>query len=77
MTNKEKAEALKKERDSLIQLRDFIMEYNNFAATGKLLSTYTHYPTWPDGRVHPSMVISGTSTGRLACRGPNLQLRAA
>jgi len=51
----------------------FLELYDAYQHTGKLLSTYTEYPTWSDGRVHTDFLIAGTATGRLASRNPNLQ----
>jgi DNA polymerase I-like protein with 3'-5' exonuclease and polymerase domains len=39
----------------------------------KLISTYTKFPVKPDGRIHTSYLIHGTSTARLASKNPNLQ----
>lgn len=50
-----------------------ILEYREMA---KLQSTYVEtLPTMcdADGRIHPDFVQTGTATGRLSCREPNLQ----
>ena len=39
----------------------------------KLISTYTTFYPWNDGRVHPAWKQHGTASGRLSCVAPNLQ----
>jgi uracil-DNA glycosylase family 4 len=51
----------------------FIEQFRVYSETQKLLSTYTDFPTWKDGKVHPSFMIHGTKTGRLSSRDPNGQ----
>jgi uracil-DNA glycosylase family 4 len=51
----------------------FLERYRSYSETSKLLSTYSDFPTWKDGKVHTSFLIHGTKTGRLASRDPNLQ----
>jgi uracil-DNA glycosylase family 4 len=50
-----------------------LVSYRDLQETSKLLSTYTEFPTGPDGRVHPWYKIHGTATGRLSSSMPNLQ----
>lgn len=58
----------------LLKLTLFFLEkYQDYSETSKLLSTYSDFPTWKDGRVHTNFIIHGTKTGRLASRDPNLQ----
>jgi len=52
---------------------DFLQAFGEYTKLSKVLSTYLDYTTWSDGRVHPSLLIHGTGTGRLSCRNPNLQ----
>ena len=52
---------------------DFVLEYRELA---KLLSTYIDtIPTLvkPDGRLHATFLLAGTTTGRMASQDPNLQ----
>lgn len=51
----------------------FLEKYQAYSETSKLLSTYSDFPTWSDGKVHTSFLIHGTKTGRLSSRDPNLQ----
>lgn len=51
----------------------FLELFRSYSETSKLLSTYTSFPTWKDGRVHTQFLLHGTKTGRLASRDPNLQ----
>jgi uracil-DNA glycosylase len=56
------------ERKSLAQTLAFIEKFRSYQETGKLLSTYSDFPVWSDGRAHPMFMIHGTKTGRLSCR---------
>lgn len=51
----------------------FYTTYRDYSEVSKLISTYTDFPVWKDGRVHPQYLIHGTRTGRLASRKPNAQ----
>ena len=61
------------EEKGLKALLEWLTLFYTHRSTAKLLSTYTHYPTWQDGRVHTKYLIHGTSTGRLSSSQPNLQ----
>ena len=50
----------------------FLGSFQNYTEHSKLISTYTKYDTEPDGRVHGQIIPTGTGTGRLAMRKPNL-----
>jgi uracil-DNA glycosylase family 4 len=54
----------------------FLSSLNQYRKDYKALTTYIR-PLLEmveyDGRVHPTFLIHGTATGRLACRNPNLQ----
>ncbi len=65
------------EQEALSRTFSFLALYDHYQHVGKLLSTYTSYPTWADGRVHSDFLIAGTATGRLSSKNPNLNLRAA
>lgn len=54
------------EREGLLETRRFIGLHREFSKVSKLVSTYTNFPVWADGRVHPKYKIIGTTTGRLA-----------
>lgn len=61
------------ERKLLVKTLDFIEGFRSFQETSKLLSTYSSFPVWSDGRVHSNFRIHGTKTGRLASSEPNAQ----
>ena len=67
--NKEK---YRTEKKIIQQTLRFIESFRGYQETQKLLSTYTDFPSWTDGRVHTSFKIHGTKTGRLASDSPNL-----
>jgi uracil-DNA glycosylase family 4 len=69
-TRKEK---YSREKKLIQRTLSFIEAFSAHAETRKLLSTYTDFPSWQDGRVHTSFKIHGTKTGRLASDSPNLQ----
>jgi len=61
------------EQEKLRTLLSWLSKFYEYRKVAKIFSTYTHYPTRADGRVHSSFLIHGTATGRLASRAPNLQ----
>jgi uracil-DNA glycosylase family 4 len=61
------------EKAELSRLILWLSTFRSFQEVDKLLSTYTSFPTWRDGRVHPRYLIHGTATGRLSSREPNAQ----
>ncbi|GAI82687.1 unnamed protein product, partial [marine sediment metagenome] len=61
------------EKKKIESLLSWLANYNNWSKNEKLRSTYTSYPVGRDGRVHTSLLIHGTATGRLASVNPNLQ----
>jgi DNA polymerase I-like protein with 3'-5' exonuclease and polymerase domains len=65
---KHRLEALQLEKQII-----FLEKFNEYQKISKLLSTYTSFPTQRDKRVHSSLLIHGTNTGRLASAKPNLQ----
>ena len=66
-------EAHKAEMSRLLVAVEFIERLRTINQIDKLISTYTEFPIRADGRVHPSFLIHGTTTGRLSCKSPNLQ----
>lgn len=58
-----------KERAALPRLVSFIDQIGKRSEVEKLLSTYTDFPVWSDGRVHPKYKVWGTATGRLSSGG--------
>jgi uracil-DNA glycosylase family 4 len=58
------------EEAELSRLILWLSTFRSFQEVDKLLSTYTSFPTWRDGRVHPRYLIHGTATGRL-CVDPD------
>lgn len=66
----------KKSLDKLPQGHPAITALKAYRKVSKARSTYVvglARKIHSDGRVHPSFLLHGTKTGRLACRGPNLQ----
>jgi DNA polymerase I len=61
------------EQEDIRILIAFLHEYRKYADADKLASTFTGFPVWKDGRVHPSYKIHGTATGRLSSSDPNAQ----
>ena len=57
------------ERGRISLTLSFLSAFSSYSKNKKLLSTYTYFPLGKDGRVHPSFLIHGTNTGRLASRG--------
>ena len=55
------------------RLLQFIDAYRQWGELTKLLQFPKKYKPGMDGRIHPSFLIHGTSTGRLSCSNPNLQ----
>lgn len=66
-------ESHKREKEQIEQLLKFLELYAKYAVAEKLASTFSGFPIMPDGRVHPSFKIHGTSTGRLSSSDPNGQ----
>ena len=70
---------LKRRRDThdieeaeLKELRVVLGKLQQFNKLEKLRSSFTSYKTDSNGRVHPHFLITGTATGRLSCKSPNL-----
>jgi len=62
-------EAHHREAEELRRTHSFIALQREWSRVEKLYSTYTDFPVWSDGRVHPKYKIIGTRTGRLASGG--------
>jgi uracil-DNA glycosylase family 4 len=62
----------KKEEEDIERLLLFISLFLEWSGISKQVSTYTKYPLLRDGRVHTSLGIHGTATGRPNSRDPNL-----
>ena len=60
------------ERNAIERLLLFINLFIEWSGISKQVSTYTKYPVLRDGRVHTSLGIHGTATGRPNSRDPNL-----
>lgn len=60
------------ERRLIDRILRWLENYSELTKLNKLVTTYGDLPTDPDGRIRPSWLIHGTSTGRLACANPNL-----
>jgi DNA polymerase-1 len=70
---KKKKESHFEEQKEIQKLLRFLHVYREYAKYEKLSSTFTGFPYWSDGRVHPSYKIHGTATGRLSSSDPNAQ----
>lgn len=58
--------AHRKERRYLDRELAVLVGLRDLRTYTKLLANNCDYPTWPDGRVHPSFKLHGTATGRLS-----------
>lgn len=52
---------------------EWLTLFSEYKQLTKLKSTFSEFPIRDDGRIHPSILIHGTSTGRLSCSKPNMQ----
>jgi len=57
---------VEEERRALLETTEFLSTFQKYVKNGKLISTYSEFPIWPDGRIHPNFKIHGTATGRLS-----------
>lgn len=60
------------ELEQLEKLLDWLLIYEDYRKTQKLLTAFTKYQPDLDGRIRPNWKMSGTATGRLSCKDPNL-----
>lgn len=61
------------ETQKIRKLLDWLQKLDEYTRLQKLLSTYGDYKAGVDGRIRPRWIATGTVSGRLACRSPNLQ----
>ena len=61
-----------KEREELKFILKWITIYNDWNEAHKIMNDFTKYKPSRDGRLHGSLLIHGTSTGRPSMREPNL-----
>lgn len=61
------------EEEAILKLLRWLESLSISNLLEKLLSTYTKFSPWKDGRIHPYWKMHGTASGRLACTDPNLQ----
>lgn len=57
------------------QLQRFVSvtsTYGTYSRVSHIVGTYGDYETWSDGRVHGTLLLQGTATGRLSMKDPNL-----
>lgn len=60
------------EKAQLTRFISVTTAYGTYSRVSHVVSTYGDYETWSDGRVHGTLLLQGTATGRLAMRDPNL-----
>ena len=63
----------KLELKNIRKLNKWLDIFEDYKTNQKFITTYARFETGEDGKVHTSLLIHGTSTGRLASRDPNLQ----
>lgn len=61
------------EEEKCKKLLGWLKGYGVYKKLQKLLTTYTKFDVWDDGRVHSSFSTIGTRTRRLSSRNPNMQ----
>jgi uracil-DNA glycosylase family 4 len=61
------------EEAAIEALLTWLDEYQQYASLTKLLTTYSEYKPFKDGRIHPNWKTHGTVSGRLSCSKPNMQ----
>ena len=69
---KNPSEKANEEKKQILKFQQWIKDYDTFCVLQKQNSTYTTFPTGVDGRIHTSILLHGTATGRPASRGPNV-----
>ncbi len=60
------------ETKNLRETRDYIIALQEWIKMTTLQKSFWNFPTWQDGKVRPSFLVTGTATGRWSCKSPNL-----
>lgn len=60
------------EEIALRATRVYIIALQEWLKITTLRGSFWEFPTWLDGRVRPSFLVTGTATGRFSCKKPNL-----
>lgn len=63
---------LPKDEAEIVKLLEWLNVYSEYTSLAKIYSTYTKYRSESNGRIYGSWVPTGTVSGRLSCRAPNL-----
>lgn len=61
------------EEAQLQRFTKWLDKYAEWKRVSKMEQMFRELPIRADGRLHPSLLIHGTATGRLSCSNPNLQ----
>ena len=61
------------EGEQLAGTRNYILVLQKYLEVQTLMKNFWSFPTWLDGKVRPSFLVTGTATGRFSCKKPNLQ----
>lgn len=61
------------EEGQLKHFTQWLDKYAEWKRVEKMEQMFRNLPIRSDGRLHPSLLIHGTATGRLSCSNPNLQ----
>jgi len=64
--------AHKEEQEKIERLLSWLSKYNRYASDTTIKNTFTDFKVEADGRLHTRFLITGTATGRLSSREPNL-----
>lgn len=60
------------EEQNLKSLMDSLEQLKKYIKLKTLQSNFTNFKTRADGKVYPNFMVTGTATGRLSCKDPNL-----
>ena len=61
------------EEKKLMETKEFLLALIEYSKISKLKESFWNFPTWSDGRMRPSFLITGTATGRFSSKNPNFQ----
>jgi len=61
------------EAKNLKETRTYVIALQEWVRLTTLQKTYWEFPTWLDGKVRPSFLVTGTATGRFSSKKPNAQ----